>query len=250
MKEKIYNRFLSIVEDYQKEHGIEGMWRTPLMCFTDANSDYIKNIRKNVNSDHILPKEFLPDASIVIAFFLPFSKDIIDSNKNKNDNTASKEWADSYGITNKAMAEFNMGLAEIVENLGYKAVIPTGINMNREKLMSPWSHRHMAYAGGMGTFGINNMLITKSGCSGRYMSLVTNLPVEPDKMLEEEYCLYKRNGTCKACVKNCFSGALTTEGFDRVVCLEACNKNEELFGEGVCGKCSVGVPCALSAPSI
>ena len=44
---------------------------------------------------------------------------------------------------------------------------------------------------------------------GRYFTIVTNLPVEADKPLKEENCLYKRGKSCGVCVKHCPSGALS-----------------------------------------
>ena len=68
------------------------------------------------------------------------------------------------------------------------------------------------------------MLITKTGCCGRYSTIVTNLDVQADSPLEEEYCLYKKNGTCGVCVQHCPSGALTFDGFNRYKCYDVCKK--------------------------
>lgn len=72
--------------------------------------------------------------------------------------------------------------------------------------------------GGMGTFGLNNLLLTDSGCCGYYSSLVTDLPAEADAQISEERCLYKRNGSCGLCAKRCVADALGTDGFDRNRC--------------------------------
>ena len=129
--------------------------------------------------------------------------------------------------------------------------------------MSDWSQRHIAYAAGLGTFGLNNMLITKKGCCGRYSTLITNLDIKPDRPLEQELCLYKRKLKCQICVNNCPIGALTAEGYDRQKCYYLCKKNAEVYtdfgssyltedgdkansdGSEVCGKCVTGSPCAF-----
>ncbi|MDD3403325.1 MAG: hypothetical protein PHQ72_08220 [Hespellia sp.] len=82
-------------------------------------------------------------------------------------------------------------------------ISPKSATFDQKRLKSDWSHRHFAYAVGMGTFGINNMLITRYGCCGRYSTIVTNLNVEPDQPVSEEYCLYKKNGSYGICMKNC-----------------------------------------------
>ncbi len=61
---------------------------------------------------------------------------------------------------------------------------------------------------GLGTFGLNNMLITAAGCCGRLSTVVTNLRVTADTPLLTENCLYKKSGRCGLCVKRCPSGAL------------------------------------------
>ncbi|MHC1721393.1 MAG: hypothetical protein AB9844_12105 [Clostridiaceae bacterium] len=91
------------------------------------------------------------------------------------------------------------------------------------------------------------LLITSEGCCGRFGSVVTELVADPDIKPDFEYCLYKRNGSCKACIKRCVYGALTDDGFERYLCSSVCQNNLELYkdmGEAdVCGKCMTNVPC-------
>ena len=54
---------------------------------------------------------------------------------------------------------------------------------------------------GVGTFGINHMLITETGCCGRGGSVVTDMELDPTPMLQEELCLFRRDGSCGACAK-------------------------------------------------
>ncbi len=77
---------------------------------------------------------------------------------------------------------------------------------------------------------------------------MADIPVEPGHHLEEENCLYKSRGICRKCVDNCFSGALTVEGFDREKCFAACEKNLAVYGVDVCGKCDTNIPCAFTTP--
>jgi epoxyqueuosine reductase QueG len=124
----------------------------------------------------------------------------------------------------------------------------------------------VAYLAGLGTFGLNNMLITDAGCCGRFGSIVTNLDVVPDLPLETENCLYHRDGHCASCVRRCPTGALTTGGFDRHRCYTQCLENARVYtqfgnsyaseagsellntGSEVCGKCLIGLPCSLKKP--
>ena len=160
--------------------------------------------------------------------------------------------------------DLNRFLAGEVNRLGYEAkTAPEAATFDQKKLISNWSHRHFARVAGLGTFGLNNMLITKSGCCGRYGTIITNLDVEPDQPLKEALCIYKKNGRCGSCISRCPSGALTAEGYDRQKCYQVLKKNAAIYtefgssyldetgqnsnsiGSEVCGKCVVNVPCSF-----
>ena len=247
LKEKITELVVEYVKKYPAENETPEMWRTPLVGFADVNDSYIRELPKIVDKAHQMPEDLMDDPNIIISYFIPFTKERANENVGIKNNSASESWAEAYKITNTMMARLNEYLAQEIKKMGYQAAVSNAI-MDTEILKSNWSHRHIAYAAGLGTFGINNMLITKEGCCGRYNSIVANIPVEPDKHLEQENCLYKSKGICKKCVENCFSGALTTEGFDRRKCYETCEKNMALYGVDVCGKCVTNIPCAFSAP--
>lgn len=57
----------------------------------------------------------------------------------------------------------------------------------------------------------SNMMITEQGCCGRVCSIITDWELEPTPRPEEEFCLFKRDGSC--------------------------------------GKCLVGLPCSFTNPS-
>lgn len=241
-----------LVRDYVKEYpaayGVPELWRVPIVGYADAQDPYIQKLPEIVAEGHKLPGSFMEDPKVVISYFIPFTKDLEQTNINVPDNASSEEWSAAYNTTNTMMARLNEYLAAEITKRGGRAVVPFGVGMKEDILKSDWSQRHLAYAAGLGTFGINNMLISSEGCCGRYNSIVADIPVEPDGHLEEENCLYKSKGLCKKCVENCFCGALTTEGFDRFRCYEECKKNLESTGADVCGKCDTNIPCAFTAP--
>lgn len=147
--------------------------------------------------------------------------------------------------------DLNNHLTNLIEEWGYRAVSPSAVGtIDAKHIYSNWSQRHIAYSAGLGTFGINNMLITEAGTCGRFYSLITNLPVEPDHPLVTEHCLYKQNGSCGLCVKQCPIHALNLEKpFDRVACATRLDGFDKRFGADVCGKCVVGLPCTYENPA-
>lgn len=166
---------------------------------------------------------------------------------------SSRLWGISYIETNKLIREINTVLKEELENLDLNAkTVPPTHNFDKEKLVSSWSHRHVGFVAGLGKFGLNNMLITEKGCCGRMGSIVTDLKTETTERTEKEYCLYKRNGTCKECIDSCVNGSLSVDEFNRSGCYDLClSNNERLSISGkaeVCGKCLVGVPCSFHNP--
>lgn len=243
LKEWVEGFIVKYIEEYPDRNFGPKIWRTPLVGYADANHPYIRRLPEIVMPEHSLPEDFLEDSRIIISYFVPFTKELAQTNVQVAGNAASKEWSEAYSYTNHMMGELNEQLAEELRSMGYRAAVPKW-ETNRTLLKSNWSQRHIAYVAGLGTFGINNMLISGKGCCGRYNSIVTDIPVEADVPLEEENCLYKSRGICKKCIRNCFSGALTVEGFDRRKCRETCSKNPE----GVCGKCDTNIPCAFTAP--
>lgn len=187
-------------------------------------------------------------------------------NSNKKDRLSSKEWVMAYEKTNVAFGELNQALISFLKEKGYHAAVtPEAFQYDESILKSRWSQRHIARLCGLGTFGVNNMLITEAGCCGRIGTVVTDLDVEPDVPIEMEYCLFKRNGSCGVCIARCPSKALTKEGYNRFVCNSLCNENakvhigygssytlenavQELTGTNTCGKCVVGIPCTFRRP--
>jgi len=135
-----------------------------------------------------LPKDFLPEAKTVVTYFIPFDESITKSNI--NDKYSSKEWAVAYIETNKLILDLNTFIKNELEKIGYKSnVIPATHNFDEKKLISDWSHRHVAVIAGLGTFGLNNMIITEKGCCGRVGSFVTDMKIAPTPKLEGENCL-------------------------------------------------------------
>ena len=232
-------------------------WGKPIVGFADAGA--AAELAPQIVAGHGLPSDAVSDAKIIIAYFVPFLKGMADTNKAPG--PASPEWAQSYEETNAMLAAVNEHLVKELRKKGYDAAVhPAAASFDRENLISSWSHRHMAYLAGLGTFGLNNMLITEKGCCGRYSTIVTNLDVAADAPMEEEMCGYKRDGSCGACMMKCPSGALKADGFDRHKCYEICKQNAAAYtsfgnsygeedgkavGSEVCGKCVAGMPCAF-----
>lgn len=251
MKETLIEEIRNFVSEYQKNGDIATSWGKPLIGFAAANDPLFDELKKVVAETHAVPGDLLEDARAVISFFLPFTKSV--SATNIKERLSSPEWAISYIETNELIKQLSLHMAGVFERAGEKVVaIPATHNWIEDTLISNWSHRHVAYIAGLGRFGLNNMLITDKGCSGRIGSLITSAMIEPDSRPEMEACLYKFEGSCKKCVARCVNEALIEDSFDRFKCyaqlLENVEQHKNIGYADVCGKCLAAVPCTHANP--
>jgi epoxyqueuosine reductase QueG len=254
MYNQIIDTIKSTIVSYGKNNQINNMWKEPIIEIISAQNDKLKTLKQSVSADHLMPCDVLSDAKSIISFFVPFHKNIVLSNINGT--IVSAEWALTYIKTNDLIKTISDKIEELMEQNGYKVgKIPATHNFDKDKLISNWSHRHIAYIAGIGSFGINNMLITNNGCCGRFGSIIINYELEMYKKNIEvkENCLNKINGTCGICQKKCMINAYENNNYDRRKCYEKCLENAEYHKEigyaDVCGKCLVGLPCSMNNPS-
>lgn len=250
-KQRIRAEIRRLVVEHQQRPDMATQWRPALVGFASADDPLFEKLREVATPSHAHPRDLLPGARTVVAFFIPLDRSI--AQRNIRSESASREWAQAYIETNTLIEEVGQHMQRLLgPGEDAVAVTPATHNFDAVRLVSDWSHRHVAFIAGLGRFGVNNMLITESGCCGRWGSFITSLELEPDARPEEESCLHRDDSSCLACVGRCPSEALSADGFDRQKCYATCLKNEErwqaLGKADVCGKCLVGVPCTLGDP--
>ena len=237
----------SFIDDYCQSHDEEPIWREPLVGLADAASPEFARIREIGNERQKLPSDYLDGAVTVISYFLPFKEAV--SEDNEGGEFVTPLWAHAYELTNTMAAELCQHIAGKVREMGYRAEVPTDAGIILDRTYSCWSQRHVARIAGLGSFGVNQMLITESGCCGRFFSVITDVPCEHDAYFDGERCLYKRDGGCGLCMDACPSHALLGDRFERLTCEGHCTANESRCGWQICGKCLNGMPCTFTDPS-
>lgn len=269
LNEQFHREICAFVREYQAAAAVQTEFGEPIVGFADAGCAEIQALRSVIGPNHVLPQDVIPDASVIISYYVPFTRALATTNglaDGRPTGTASPEWAAAYEELNALFGRLNAHLIDVISGIGFKGAVPDAAStFDKTALISNWSQRHIAYAAGLGTFGINNMLITRNGCCGRFNSVVTNIDkalLPPDSPMSEGMCLYKRNpGVCGICAKNCPSGALTVAGTDvgysRRTCYDLCLENAAVYpvengsyggeasGSEVCGKCITQSPCAF-----
>jgi len=248
-----------------KEH-IDGMvrdahtitkYRPVLVGFADAlDPDFLK-LKTSIDPFHRLPRDVLPGAKTIVSFFIPFAREIVVANKRHP--FVAEEWAVAYSETNQLIDGICSSLATRLGREGVKANWePPTHNFDKERMASYWSHKSVAKIAGLGSFGLNQMLITDSGCAGRFGSIVIDASIPPTPKSKIERCPYLVDQSCVTCVERCPNHALTITGLDKHRCYQRCLEADKAYSHlaqtrglpgpfDVCGKCSVG-PCALENP--
>ena len=238
----------SIIKDKVENNIYVTNYRTPLVGYADANNDLFHKLKEVGHPSHLLPKDLLDGAKTVVAFFIPFRKELIEENKAHS--YVSPSWALAYVETNNLIGEINKKIQRELKKIGINSkTLKATHNFDKDLIMSRWSHRHVAYITGLGTFGINNLLITEKGCAGRIGSFVIDEYIEPNKIQKDELCLYKQDKSCAFCLDNCPVSAFEENEFARARCYEYLLDVVEHFKDvdpacDVCGKCNCG-PCAI-----
>jgi len=253
-RERVERWIGDYISGYPDHISVETRWLSPLVGVASARDPLFKTFQSVIHGGHLLPQDLLPEARSVIVFYVPFTE-MLHRENYREECHCSRSWAVAYIETNRLIADTATHLKEKLAERGHTAaLIPPTHNFDRSTLMSDWSHRHAAYAAGLGRFGFHNLLITPRGCTGRLGSLITDLELEPSPIQEQEFCLHKAGKTCQKCVERCEFGALRPEGFDRFACYRQCRANDGYYSDlpltEICGKCAAMVPCSIVNPNL
>jgi epoxyqueuosine reductase len=254
----------------------EPIFDEPLVGFVRGDDSLLAEYKNIIGPHHFTPEEIMawqadnngvpaPRAAdlSVVSFVMPITR------RTKDDNAARSDWVSERWAQTRLIGEIfsQTFVREIVTYLmgrGVLAISPDVTPMFNKKRYpavgwaSPWSHRHMAYAAGLGTFGMHDFLITEKGCAHRVGSFVVNLKLSPNRKRPADIyanCLQYQGIDCLKCKSRCPVDAITKENaHDKEKCYQRvaastryCNKNYHIFIYG-CGLCATGTPCESGIP--
>jgi epoxyqueuosine reductase len=143
------------------------------------------------------PKAIFPGVKTVIVLGLPVSLPVIES-------APSIHYHELYKTVNTLLDMHGYRMAEWLTRSGNPSLwIPRdgygSIAILKEKPVAFFSHRHAALLAGLGTFGVNNTLLTREyGPRVRFVSVFTHAAIEPDPIITDSLCT-----RCKRCVAAC-----------------------------------------------
>ena len=159
----------------------------PVLVFADGDSPVFQNFKQTVSESHLLPREILekqilipfkmkPNFEIkhvsVISGALPVNPEIIRTEAESQYGSSlihnHMNWLGGHWGFLKAVCDYIEVLFYI---MGHSAVAPfysplfkdepQKMAENCRKTVCNWSERHVAEACGLGTFGLNGMIITE-----------------------------------------------------------------------------------------
>jgi epoxyqueuosine reductase len=227
------------------QHHITGKCKEldiPLVGFASAGS-WDNPIFEPWIPSRFRPRAIWPEVKTVIVIGIPVDLPIVE--------TAPSIWYhELYRTVNTLLDTSAFRIASFLNAREYPSIyLPRdgygSIGVLREKPVAFFSHRHAAYLAGLGTFGLNNMLLTPEfGPRVRFTSIFTTAEIISDPMRDENLCI-----KCMRCVNVCpvkaIPGMDYPEGItDKVRCA---TRSEALLKRyispcGLCIKvCPVGV---------
>ena len=128
-------------------------------------------------------------------------------------------------------------LSTHIQDKGFQALpIPASQIIDWDKQKSHVSHKKVGRLAGLGWIGRNNLLVNPQlGSRHRLVTILTDLPLEPDKLLDKD-C-----GECVACLATCPAQAIkeNKEDFDHWACFDKLKefRRQGVVGQHICGVC-------------
>lgn len=194
-----------------------------------------------------MPKEFypryiFPECGSVIVIGYPVSLPVIET-------TPSIHYHEMYKTINALLDQSAYRISLFLNQQGHASFyLPRdgygSLSVIRDRPIAFFSHRHAAYLAGLGTFGLNNTLLTEQfGPRVRFTSIFTTANLPTDDVMVKDLCI-----KCHRCVKKCPVNAIP--GFDYpsgLIDKSLCMKQHEMLLTrhaspcGICIKvCPVG----------
>jgi epoxyqueuosine reductase QueG len=258
--------------------GVDGIliWEPDVIVgFCSGNDPIFKQYKKVVGPFHLTPVEAYtskfkldsPENLSVVAFILPTNKITKKENFEHSKEWPGERWSHTrlYGeqsnqklqkfLLNEIKIEFGVeGLAPMTEK-GLFEIHRKHPDAYQGVWASTWSHRHMCFAAGLGSFGLSDGFINPRGKAMRCGSIVINYKLSSDANTRPsdpyEFCT-----KCGQCITRCPVGAITFENrHDKQKCSEKVTSTVPYIQKHYkipiysCGLCQVNVSCSNGIPS-
>jgi epoxyqueuosine reductase QueG len=181
------------------------------------------------------PRSLMQNSRSVISIGIPVQRAILAT-------APSVYYSEHYKIINSVLDNASQRIAAELNILGYPSIFVSrdgyqGIEGLRKDASSFFSHRHAAYLAGLGTFGMNNMLLTeKNGPRIRFTSVITTVDMRHNSPSGKKLCT-----ECMRCRTECPDDAVAYAMYpkgltDKRRCVERSAILRDA-GRSPCGRC-------------
>jgi epoxyqueuosine reductase len=251
------------------------IYAEPLIGFASGQDPLFRQLKEVIGEFHLTPHEAMLKASqlrnfsppseemtSVISYVLPIHSMTVKANAEMTDRP-SRRWVHGRLHGESFRDRLSAHIICFLDQKGLIAISPENEAGFYFKTIDPrigytsnWSQRHIAYAAGLGSFGLSDGLITEAGIAEAVGSIVVGARFSSPERSGDIHanCLFFQKGTCKACVGRCPVGAITEAGHDKNKCagfaFSQTPLNKERYGIDIysCGLCLTGVPCSMRNP--
>ncbi|HII07496.1 MAG TPA: epoxyqueuosine reductase [Methanotrichaceae archaeon] len=185
--------------------------------------------------EEFFPQSIYPEAKSVVVIGLPISLPVLET-------SPSIYYRELYRTVNTLLDQYTYRLSNFLSERGYPSVfVPRDGYASIETLLKNpiafFSHRHAGYLAGLGSFGVNNVLLTPEyGPRVRFGSVFTAAELPPDPLLTDDLCV-----RCMRCVRMCPARAIDERDYPKgLTDKSACSiYSAELNRRGIspCGIC-------------
>ncbi len=251
IKKRIIANVKEAVHEFESRPECTTKFGTPIIGYVSCHHPYFDKFFDSGLSIH--PKQIYRAGNTVCAFFVPYSKEVLESNKGGN--MPSKEWTKAYFDSMHLCMYLNRIIRDTLDEIGRLhsgTHVPT--EWNEEEHKQDWSPKLALLASGLGRMGIGGSIRTELGFAGRASTILIDehyAPVDEEELetIDLDHCIEHIKTDSKflgaddvfisqEAINACPAGAISKDGINQEICQNHCAKiNSYTPSPEVCGKC-------------